>query len=74
MQETAQLVTIQLRENRDPHRKSCARLHGLLSPEILIFEVNFTILSFNHRNTEIYQCVSRLLSHAVYFYLYRYDT
>lgn len=55
MQETAQLVTIQLRENRDPHRKSCARLHGLLSPEILIFEPSLRSLVVGSNTQNVLQ-------------------
>ncbi|XP_062583598.1 LOW QUALITY PROTEIN: WD repeat and coiled-coil-containing protein-like [Saccostrea cucullata] len=38
VQETAQLVTVYLRENRDPQRKSCVGVRGLLSPEVLMYE------------------------------------
>nr|XP_022294449.1 WD repeat and coiled-coil-containing protein-like [Crassostrea virginica] len=55
IQETAQLVTIQLRENRDPHRKACVGLQGLLSPEILIYEPSLRSLVVGSNTQNVLQ-------------------
>ncbi|XP_056016713.1 WD repeat and coiled-coil-containing protein-like isoform X3 [Ostrea edulis] len=55
VQEISQLVTIQLRENRDPQRKSCIGIGGLLSPEILIYEPSLRSLVVGSNTQNVLQ-------------------
>ncbi|XP_061176859.1 WD repeat and coiled-coil-containing protein-like [Saccostrea echinata] len=55
IQETAQLVTVYLRENRDPQRKSCVGVKGLLSPEVLIYEPSLRSLVVGSNTQNVLQ-------------------